>query len=135
MPRDTFVTIDDIPVMYVAGEKGRPIPEQAPEAFRELEAKLPSLKGRKFYGVEFSGEYRACVEMRENDDPSSLPHPVWVIPGGKYVRRKIKDWEENIDLIGLVFEALVKENDIDPERPFIEYYRSQRELFIMVPVK
>ncbi|MBW2140924.1 MAG: hypothetical protein JRG97_07610 [Deltaproteobacteria bacterium] len=120
MPRDTFVTIDDIPVMYVAGEKGRPIPEQAPEAFRELEAKLPSLKGRKFYGVEFAGEYRACAAIRENDDPSSLPHPAWVIPGGKYVRR---------------FEALVKENDIDPDRPFIEYYRSQRELFIMVPVK
>jgi len=35
----------------------------------------------------------------------------------------------------LAFEALVKENDIDPDRPFIEYYRSQRELFIMVPVK
>ncbi|MBW1709055.1 MAG: hypothetical protein JRJ73_04120 [Deltaproteobacteria bacterium] len=63
MPRDTFVTIDDIPVMYVAGEKGRPIPEQAPEAFRELEAKLPSLKGRKFYGVEFAGEYRACAAI------------------------------------------------------------------------
>ena len=120
---------------YVAGERGRPIPEQAPEAFRRLESKLPSLKGRRFYGVELDDEYRGCVGIIENDDLSSLPHPTWVIPGGKYVRRKIKNWEENTDLIGPAFEELHRENDTDPSRPYIEYYRSQRELFLMIPVR
>jgi hypothetical protein len=104
MMRDTILTIDDIPVMYVAGTKGRPIPEQDPAAFRKLESNLPSLKGRRFYGVEVDDEYRACVGIIENDDRSSLPHPAWIIPGGKYVRRKIKNWEEHIDWIEPAYE-------------------------------
>jgi len=133
---DTIVTIEDIPVMYVEGEKGTPIGEQAPEAFRRLESKLSSLQGRKFYGVVFAGcAYRACVAIAESDDPSSLPFPTWVIPGGRYARRKIQNWEEHIDLIGPAFQSLRQENEIDPDRPDIEFYRSQRELLVMVPVK
>ena len=44
MEADTIVMLPDIPVMYVAGQKGRPIAEQAPSAFQQLEACLPSLK-------------------------------------------------------------------------------------------
>lgn len=47
MTADTIITAEEIPVMYVAGQRGRPIAEQAPKAFEKLEAKLPSLKGRK----------------------------------------------------------------------------------------
>lgn len=61
MAADNIVTIDDIPVMYVAGRRGEPIGKQAPAAFAELESKLPSLKDRKFYGIVIGEEYRACV--------------------------------------------------------------------------
>jgi hypothetical protein len=136
MPADTIIALEDIPVMYVMGEKGRPIGEQAPKAFQELESKLPSLQGRKFYGVVFAGcEYRACVALAESDDPTSLPFTTWVIPGGKYARRKIENWEEHIDSIGPTFDSLRRENKFDPDRPDIEFYRSQRELLVMVPVK
>lgn len=135
MAGDTVVTMDDIPVMYVDGEKGRPIAEQAPAAFEKLEAELPSLKGRKFYGVQSDGLYRACVALNETDDPSVLPHPAWVIPGGRYARRKIRDWEQHIDQIVQAFNDLHRDNEVDPARPNIEYYRSQRELFCLVPIK
>jgi hypothetical protein len=72
---DSIVTMPDIPVMYVAGERGKPFQEQAPDSFSRLEGKLSSLKGRKFY------------------------------------------------------------DDIDTSRPCIEFYRSQRELFILVPAR
>ena len=61
MTTDSIVTVLDTSVMYVAGETGKPIAGQAPKAFKELEAKLSSLKGRKFYGVVLGDEYRACV--------------------------------------------------------------------------
>jgi len=48
---DTIVSLSDIPIMFVAGDQSRPIPEQAPVAFEMLESKLPSLKGRKFYAA------------------------------------------------------------------------------------
>jgi hypothetical protein len=80
MTADTIVTVQDTAVMYVAGDTGTPIAEQAPKAFKELEAKLSSLKGRKFYGVILGDEYRACVAMNLEDDPLSLP----LIRRGRY---------------------------------------------------
>jgi hypothetical protein len=134
MPPDTIVTARDIAVMYVAGETGKPIAEQAPKAFKELEAKLSSLKGRKFYGVVLGDEYRACVAIDPNDDPLSLPHPTWTLPGGRYIRRTIPNWGDKLHLIGPTFETLCQRSDFDPSRPCIEYYRSQKELLVMVPV-
>jgi hypothetical protein len=134
MPNDTVVSLPDIPVMFVAGERGRPIPEQAPGAFRKLEAKLPSLEHRKFYGAAVGDEYRACVAVDPGEEPSALPHPTWTIPGGKYVRRRIPDWEGNLHQIGPAFAELRARYEVDPSRPFIEHYRSQRELLLMVPV-
>jgi len=132
---DTCVTVPDTRVMYVAGEAGKPIAEQAPKPFKELEAKLASLNGRKFYGVVLGHEYRACVSIDPNDDPLALPHPTWVLPGGRYVRRRLSDWENNLHLIGPTFETLCRRSDFDPSRPCIEYYRSQKELLVMVPVR
>ena len=60
MSCDTVVTLPDTVVMFVAGKAGEPIAAQAPEAFKALEVRLPSLKGRKFYGVE--GRHRSAPE-------------------------------------------------------------------------
>ena len=135
MAAETIVTTEDVPVMYVAAKRGRPIAEQAPEAFKTLEAKLSSLKGRKFYGIVIGDEYRACVAITPNDDASSLPHPTCTIPGGRYVRRKIENWEENLHLIGTSVEELRQRPDFDPTRSCVEYYRSRKELLLMVPVR
>ena len=130
-----MVTLPDTVVMFVAGKAGEPIAAQAPEAFMALEARLPSLKGRKFYGVVLGDEYRACVAIDSTDDPRALPHPTWILPGGKYVRRRILNWEEHLDLIGPTFQALLRRPDVDACRPFIEFCRSQTELLVMVPVR
>ena len=135
MSCDTVVTLPDTVVMFVAGKAGEPIAAQAPEAFKALEARLPSLRGRKFYGVVLGDEYRACVAIDSTDDPRALPHPTWILPGGKYVRRRILDWEEHLDLIGPTFQALLRRPDVDRSRPCIEFYRSQKELLVMVPVQ
>jgi hypothetical protein len=134
MPTDTIVTVRDTAVMYAA-ETEKPIAEQAPEAFKELEAKLPSLKGRKISGVVLGDEYRACVAIDQNDDPLCLPHSTWMLPGGRYIRRRLPNWEDNLHLIGPAFETLCRRSDFDPSRPCIEYYRSQKEPLVMVPVR
>jgi len=135
MASDTIVVIEQIPVMYVAGKQGEHIADQAPVAFAQLEAKLTSLKGRKFYGVIIGDEYRACVGIGLNTLASSLPYPTWTIPGGRYLRCKIPDWEENLHLISQTFDELCQRPDYDSSRPCIEYYRSQKELLLMVPVE
>jgi DNA gyrase inhibitor GyrI len=137
--RDTIVDLPDIPVMYVAGEAGRPIAEQAPKAMQALEAQLGSLKQRRFYGVGVrtaaGDEYRACVTLDAGSDLATSSLTRWTIPGGRYARRRIADWEQKIALIAPTFAELRAHHEVDPTRPWIEFYRSRRELLVMVPVR
>jgi len=119
-------------VVYVSGQRGRPIPEQAPAAFDALEARLPTLRNKRFYGAVIEGVYRACVAI--DDDTRRLDLPRWTIPSGRYAVGKIADWEQHRDAIGPTVAALRGRSDFDTTRPLIEFYRSQSELRLLAPV-
>ena len=127
-----LVTLEDVPVMFVVSPSGV---QGAGEAFDGLEARLPSLKGRKFYGTLLDGEYRACVALEAQDAPAAMSLRTWVIPGGVYARRKLERWSERLPEIGRIFGALAAEHPRDPARPNIEFYRSQKELLLFMAVK
>lgn len=129
------VTLNDVPVMYVLAEGG---PAGAREAFNRLEGKLPSLRGRKFYGVfqPETGEYRACVAVEPGDSPEKIGLATAVIPGGLYLREKMKNWMSRIPDIGKTFAAMAERerHRADRSRPSIEFYRSQDELILLFPI-
>jgi len=128
--------LPNIQVMCVIAKNGA---VGAKAAFDELESKLSTLKKRRFFGVLIgkpdSGEYRACVEITDSDNPKSTGFETWTIPGGKYEQQKIWDWESKLEQIGKVTEQIIKEYGIDSTRPTIEYYRSMKELRILIPIK
>ena len=103
----------------------------------ELEQRVGSLRGRHFYGVADppAGWYRACVQMREGDLPEELGLELWSLPGGRYLRTRLRGEPPGVyDLIGPTFEELAKLADVDPERPWIEAYRRQNLIDLLVPV-
>jgi hypothetical protein len=109
--------------------------------FRILESRLPTIKGRKFYGtfrfVPGGEEYFACASRLDTDDPGKMGLEVGEIPGGWYARRKIPDWEKNLARIPIQFKEMVRVlgDEVDPSRPTVEFYRSQAELLTLVPVR
>ena len=128
------LTLSDVQVMYI--ESGTGI-AGASEAFEQLEARFPSLRGRKFYGTfqRPAGPYRACSAIEPGDDPAALGLQTWAIPGGKYSRRKLLDWQARTREIGETFQSMAKESNCDTSRPNIEFYRSTKELVLFLPVK
>lgn len=137
MSTDSYVERSEIEVLRVrANMKGK----GPAEAMQLLESRLPSIKGRKFYGtfrmLPDGEEYFACVERTPLDDPAALGLETAVVPGGLYVRRKIPDWEKVIadGKLGGIFEEMVRLYPTDPSRPQIEFYRSMTELHLLVPV-
>ncbi len=136
---DVYVELEDIPVMRVRAEmKG----EGPAAAMSLLESKLPTLKGRKFYGIfrtrPEGEEYYACVARVEADDPMMMRLEAGVIPGGRFARRKISNWEAIIrdgELPRLSQEfASAHAREADPNRFTVEFYRSQAELLLFLPV-
>lgn len=134
-----YIQLPDIEVMRVKAD----MRDGPPAAFDVLESKLPTLKGRKFYGTfqstDNGEEYWACVARIEEDDPKAMQLETGVLPGGWYARRKVQDWEKVIQEGNLpkLFDDLARENAerLDTGRPSIEFYRSHDELLLMLPVQ
>mgnify|MGYP001608607012 FL=1 len=129
------VTIEDIPVMFVSeqGEASR----SAPRAFARLESALASLQGRKFYGVFDVGaiEYRACVALREGDDPEAVGCTRGVIPGGTYLRaRQRGEPQDTTPRISETFAAMAVTGSPDRSRRAIQFYRRRDQVDLLFPV-
>jgi hypothetical protein len=129
----TEVTLDPIRVMWVKAERGL---SGVGEAWSALESKLPSLKGRKFYGTYSARDkvYRACVAIIEEKEAETFGLPTWTIPGGRYVRERVADYRSRVEVIAETFEAMAKECRADRSRPEVEFYRSQSEIILLLPI-
>jgi hypothetical protein len=133
---DSYVNLDDIPVLRLKADMAGKGPAAA---FEQLESRLQTLKGRRFYGTfretPQGEEYFACVTRVDSDDPEVLRLEVGTIPGGWYVRRKLLDWDSKLAELPRLFKELAHSQDVDPIRPSLEFYRSQKELHLLVPVR
>jgi hypothetical protein len=131
-----YVELQEMPVMRVRADMKGKGPSAA---FDLLESKLPTLKGRKFYGTfQFTPdgeEYYACVLRIDSDDPEKMELEPGVIPSGWYARSKLVDWPKNLSKLPIIFGEMKRTNDVDPSRPSLEFYRSQEEMQLFLPVK
>lgn len=135
---DSFVERPEIAVLRVRADFAGKGPAGAMSL---LESRLPTLKGRKFYGafrlLPEGEEYFACVERVPSDDSQQMQLDSGVIPGGLYARRKLLDWQSLIAAgrLGQQFEEMIRLYDFDSSRPEIEFYRSMTELILLLPVR
>jgi hypothetical protein len=127
----TEATLDPIRVMWVKAERGL---SGVGEAWSTLESKLPSLKRRKFYGTYHDNMYRACVAIIDEKEAETLGLPTWTIPGGRYIRERVADYRSRVEVIAETFEAMAKECSADRSRPEVEFYKSQSEIILLLPV-
>jgi DNA gyrase inhibitor GyrI len=137
--RHVRVEREDTPVMFV-GAEGDPqiVSGAAQRAFSDLESRLGTLRGRRFFGVfkPASSEYLACVQTRGGDDADALGLQQTVIPGGAYLRATITGQPPAVYAqIGPAFEELEKQQAPDVTRPLIEFYRRHNEIDLLVPVE
>lgn len=114
-------------------------PHSAEDTFRRLENHLPSLRGKKFYGLSKleNGNltYLACVNMEEGESGDIKGLQKLTLEKGVYDREKINDWQKNLGQIPTVIDRVAASNSVDSERYVIEFYRSEKELFLLIPIK
>jgi DNA gyrase inhibitor GyrI len=110
------------------------------EAIRTVWERLEeivSLRGRKFFAAvdASASDYFACVQLRDDDDPVALGLEPRTLPGGRYLRARLRgEPPELYDQIGPAFDALGEHADPDATRPSIEFYRRRDEVDVLLPV-
>ena len=105
-------------------------------AWERLEA-MVGLRGRRFLGAfdASSGEYRVCVQVREGDDPEALGLESGSLPGGRYLRARLRGEPPGVyERIAPTFAALESVARPDTTRPNIELYRRRDEIDLLLPV-
>jgi hypothetical protein len=131
-------TIVDLPDLRLMVTRADEFPSGVQTAWDRLESRLSSLKGRKFYGVSrYEGSqmaYFAGVEPASDEEVTALGLPTMIIKGGKYARAKLLDWPKHTDKIGQIFSELTRDFPMDPNGWALEYYRSQSELHMLIPL-
>lgn len=129
-----FVEIEreEIAVQFVGVTDGL---EHIRRAWNELEAVVP-LRGRHFYGAfdPVANEYRACVEVREGDEPAPGLES-GTLPGGRYLRARLRGEPPVVyEQIGTTFEAMLEQAKADETRPSLEHYRRHDEIDLLLPI-
>ena len=131
----TIVDLPDLRLMVVRADE---FPSGIKAAWDKLESRLSSLKGRKFYGVSRDEgsqvAYFAGVVPTSDEEITALGFPTMTIKGGKYARAKLLDWSDHTEKIGQTFSELMRDFPMDPDGWALEYYRSQSELHLLIPI-
>jgi hypothetical protein len=128
----TVVERSETPVMFLEAADE---PVEIRRAWERLEALVGSLRGRRFLGT-FAGEtYRACVQLRDDDAPDALGLRAGVVPGGRYLRARLRGEPPALyERIPVAFSELQGAAVRDHDRPDIELYRRRDEVDLLVPV-
>ena len=124
---------EEIPVMFLT--TGGDV-SAIRAGWARIEGLVP-LPGRKFYGAFYpsAGEYRVCAVLRDGDDPQGLGLESGAIPGGRYIRLRLRGEPPAVyDQIGPAFDGLAESHTGDRSRPSIEFYRSRDEIDLFYPV-
>lgn len=130
----TALVRDDVPIMYldVAFDV-----ESIQAGWPEFESRFTSLRGRKMMAVVFPEQeiYRLATVMRDEDDPDALGLDMGVLPGGPYLQLSLEGDVRSVHRnIGPAFEELRGLGEVDPGRPYVEVYKSSREIDCLLPV-
>ena len=114
-------------------------PGSQQRAWPELESRLPSLTGRKMFGLDYDGKkiYRVCSLVLDSDNGETFGLEQFGFEGGTYIRlRLIFDPPELYEKIGPAYEYLFSryEEEINWSLPMIEQYKAKNTLDVMIPI-
>jgi hypothetical protein len=113
-------------------------PDEIQAEWPRFEGAFDSLRGRKMLGLMFGDRelYRLATARLERDGGNSLGLEETVIPGGPYLRLRLRGEVPDVyDSIGQAFDDLMEYADHDPDRPLIEYYIHEGQIDCLVPIK
>lgn len=107
------------------------------EAFDKLIKMLPGEFDRSFYGISFmepTGKmiYIAAAEEIEPGEAEKYHCEKYIVEKGTYIAEKITWWRQQINCIKDVFHSIMQEKNVNLEKPAVEWYRNEEEMFCMV---
>ena len=115
-------------------------PEGIMDAFNKLQDSLPNCSERTWYGISKPNEqgeiiYRAAVTALADLEAQETGFESFTVTRGIYLTEEIKNWRENMQMIGETFNKLLQDPQLDMASSCIERYTAEDAILCMVKLK
>lgn len=123
----------DIKVFYIQADS---FPDGIKAAFKKLESMFNKNINRRCFGISRPENnkiiYKAAAEELKKGEAEKLNCKTLVIKKGDYICITIKDFINNIEMIGESFSKLCSNPDIDPDSYCVEWYFNDKDVKCMI---
>lgn len=125
---------NDISVMFVEAVS---FPFGIKEAFKKLESILMEKDNRTFFGISNADKngkiiYKAAAWEKYEGEGSSYGLETFRIKKGVYIGELIRDFKNNIQMIGNTFQKLLKDPQLDKSSYCLEWYKGSDDVLCLV---
>lgn len=133
---EKYLIQDDITVFGVQVPN---FPVGVGAAFEKLVQTLPGGLNRPYFGICSVQDgkllYYATTAETFPGEAALYNYEIRNVEKGEYMMEPIKDWKDKTDCIKDVFTRLVKQPDVDLEKPCVEWYKNDDEMLCMLRTK
>lgn len=133
----TFNLENDIQIFYVTAKS---YPEGILAAHQQLHAMVPFSYERKYFGLSRPENnsgivYRAATEETFEGEAEKYNCETLTINKGQYLSLIISNYRQDLPSIGIAFQKLLSQPNIDPQGYCIEWYISETDVNCLVRLK
>lgn len=109
-------------------------------AYEKLHAVLPSVEGRKFYGISWLVDngniiYKAAVEELYEGEGEKYGCETFTIRKGKYISEVLQNWRQDESIVGRTFMQLLSTPGILEDGYCVEVYLNEKDVRCMVTLQ
>lgn len=127
----------DIPTLRVAATS---FPAGIMQAYGKLHGVLPVQEGRQSYGISTGDAhgnvlYWAATNILDEQDQEKSGFEPFTIRKGAYASILVKDFDQDIPVVGRTFETLLTHPELDPEGYCLEIYLNDHDVQCLVKLK
>lgn len=113
------------------GTRAAVFPDGIEAAFDALKNHFPDWEQRTLYGLSWPDKnkitYVAAITEKEEGELLKPGCEKFVLKKGEYVVEELKDWEQQMQKIGEIFQKLIHSRN-DLEAPCVEWYQGKNLL-------
>jgi predicted transcriptional regulator YdeE len=126
----------DIVVVFITASS---FPEGVLAAHQKLHSLVPFSKTRGYYGISHGNTeggitYKAAAEVFK-DEKGKYNLEKFIIKKGNYLYEDLKNYMEDLSMIGTTFQKLLTDPNIDPNGYCLEIYEGEKDVKCMVKLK
>ncbi len=134
---ETYTLNDDLKVF---GSQVKSFPNGIKEAFEALMKTIPEGKNRSYLGLsQFANDgsilYYAAAEETFRGEGDKYNYDTYTIEKGDYLTEAVHDWRKKTNCIKDVFHEMMQNIRIDKNKPCVEWYKSDDEMFCMIKME